>query len=266
LAQDTRLRRKVLERIALCPGTPFHGQLSRFAKKDVRPVANLLVGRANTRSTLSESYFWLNEHGARINSPELTKRLKTWRTLNSFQICELVYLIHRYGTDRLVAAVASDPDVYKAPGPRFASEAYISQAEIALMGLSGTSLVGPGRSKALLEVLRVIAQQENLTSWHTVWGVVTVSKIKIPSDVTIWPECIALSRRLGDRLRKELRRSSKHQGRANDVIAAISGWADRLEGTLTTTMKKKDKRPTKSKHRAWVTRTTKQPTKRRRKS
>ncbi len=269
LTQDTKLRRKVLERIAICPGVT---QLNRFAVEEVEPIANSLVGKANTDSEMSEAYFWLEEHVSSINESQLEKYLKTWRTLTPIQTCELVYLIHRHGTDKLVAAVANDPHVYKAQGPTFQfGLTYASQAEIALLGLSRSSLDGPGISKALLEILRVIAQQKNLTigSWRTVWATFRINLLKPPQDVATWPECITLSRKMADRFSRDLRHASKHRDseRNGGTVAAISNWADDLERALSTTMKEKDKRHTKpNKHAAKVKIATKKPTKRRRNS
>jgi hypothetical protein len=94
MIQDTKLRRKVLERIAICSGTVITIQLNRFAIEEVAPVANSLVGKATTTSTLSGSYYWLLEHNERINAFRLVRRLKGWRTLSPTQTCELVYLLH----------------------------------------------------------------------------------------------------------------------------------------------------------------------------
>lgn len=63
LVHDTKLRKKLIERIATSPNENFYqSQLSRFAPQEVAPIANSSVGESDDKDKVSEAYVWLYAH------------------------------------------------------------------------------------------------------------------------------------------------------------------------------------------------------------
>jgi hypothetical protein len=229
LSEDKRLRERVVRQIAVCP-IPAASQLERFAIGDVVKTANFCVGRANNPFNLSGAYAWLRNQPAKIDHVQLARRLEGWRSLNSNQKCELIYLIHAHGSDRVLGKVASDPQLYAAAGPEFDSrQMYVSQAEIALRAFyirfADYDQTGVGTDKAFLEILRVITQQKNLgTPWFFNASRLFYKNgsLKRPFEKTTWPEFIMLARKFAAQL----------GGEKNEDAVVLETWADQLENEM----------------------------------
>jgi len=167
LSQDREFRRRVLERIAIAPvSARFPGELMRFPEDEVAPIAHLAVGKIASNLRVSEAHGWLNGYSARLDVVSLVERLRAWRTMNSIQISELIHLLHSFAPDTVLAEMASDTDMYTAPGPTFETGSYGSQAEVALIGLSHSAIVerpnSPGFNAALLQVLRALVNSKSI--------------------------------------------------------------------------------------------------------
>jgi NACHT domain len=136
LGDDARAA-KLLEQIAI--GAASRGPqpaLMRFLPDEVAPIANRLIGKIQSNH-ISESHHWLLDHPERIQPEILAKRLRKWRSMSPFQATELIHLLHASGPNTLLVEMAANTDMYTATGPSFDSgEAYNSQTEIALIGLS----------------------------------------------------------------------------------------------------------------------------------
>lgn len=251
LSQDTKLRQKVLERIAVAPNyRSFRSssQLQRFPKEEVAPVANSFVGRISS-NFLSEAYVWLLDNPQNINERQFMKHLREWRKLSPMQICELIHLTHSRGTDELLVYIAVEFDMYKAPGPKFEqNQAYESQAEVALIGLSDKLryrregvFIKPGIGRTLLQIFRVLSKQEKFnSSTFFDFGMVFNEHIgfQYTVDTETRVEFISLSRQLADHLEKQTvlhKRNRKRDVFIRDVKPTIVGlreWADRLESEM----------------------------------
>jgi hypothetical protein len=133
LSQDYKLRRNVLERIAIAPMVweprtlGESKTLDRFSKDEVAPIANLFIGKIESNLRTSGAYSWLHDYPELAEWKLLTKRLQTWQRMNSIQVAELIYLLHADGPDTVLAEIVSDADMYASPGPRFLSIEYNSQ-------------------------------------------------------------------------------------------------------------------------------------------
>ena len=233
LSEDKRLREKVIRQIAVCPSSYAARQLDRFAIGDVMKSANFCVGRANTSLALSAAFLWLRNNPAKIDHAQLARRLEEWRSLNSKQIGELIYLIHVFGSDRVVGKVAKDPQMYAAAGPEFDShEIYVSQAEITLIALekrfTDYDQTGAGTDRALLETLRVITQQKGVGRvWFNASQLLYKNGVfKQPGEIATWPEYILLARKFAAQI-------GKHKN-----AVELENWADQLENEMHLRLKK----------------------------
>ena len=229
LVQDRKLRRRVLERIAIAPQG---SQLERFPPDEVVPIANQFVGQIKY-NFLSEAYQWLYNHPATVEWVTLVERLSSWRQMNPLPIWELIALLHIHGPDPLLVKMAANTDMYAAPGPNFTrlKIKYESQAEVALIGLSFRTegVRTPGGNATLLQILRVLADTKDIgrIGWNIADFMEKRGKAPPPQDTTTWPEFASLSRRLAKRLTKK----EEEQPYA-DAIKALNAWADSLEQAI----------------------------------
>ncbi|HWT00424.1 MAG TPA: NACHT domain-containing protein [Pyrinomonadaceae bacterium] len=278
LSQDIQLRKKLLGRIAVAPA--YGTALRRFPAEEVAPVANSFVGKIISNERMSESHDWLFKNHEYINWPQLTKHLRGWRKLTPVQACELIYLTHRHGEDNILAEIATELDMYEAPGPRFGDDVfYETQAEIALLGLSIHLNAGGqqehnsiGAENALLQILRVISRQEKLDDF-CLYELISIfgrgGVLQYPKNVKTWREFISLTQQISARFEKgkEFDLSSTN----TEVSIVLRNWAARLQramkGTPEQKVKSSSKESTRSpKRRASTKRAAKKPTGRRKKS
>jgi len=247
LARDTKLRKRVLERVATAPSKTslLNAQLSRFPADEVFPIANAYLGKIRSSLRLSESYDWLMANEEKIDENLLTKRLlQEWRNLSPFQACEMVHVIHSFGGNKFLIKIASVSGVYLKQGPTFENDvSYVSQAEIALVGLTNrmyrrlrTEKKGShedrrrktfetGTERALIQTLRVLCGQKEFAS-------LTLSSFRGNFSETLYPratyrmEFISLTRQLADRI-------ETYQGKKGGDFAwpvkFLREWADGLE-------------------------------------
>lgn len=242
LEQDRELRQRVLKRVAIAPGAFDFMEtesLSRFPAEEVAPITNTLVGTIESCIRASQSYWWLREHPELIEVTYLAKRLQKWRNMVPNQLAELVYLLHGFAPDEILAEIAKDPDVYISAGPTFRDgEIYSSQAEIALMGLNHRDLSQSsleGFKASFTHVIQALLNAERLYS-GTLYVLQDLLKEEIPKiSTSSWnldekQDFASLARYLTDHLK-----SIKVQGDplpevCESVVAALNDWADLLEG------------------------------------
>jgi len=118
---------------------------------------------------------------------------------NRFDITELNYLLHLYGSDYALGLISLDVDLYVSPGPRFSSGAsYATQAEIAALGLGselrGRRLGEPGVDSAFLQVLRIISRSLNIhdVALRSIVKLLDWNRDRYPKDTSTWPEFVSL--------------------------------------------------------------------------
>lgn len=233
VSQDTSLRSQVLARIAVAPQSfaPPFSALSRFPDEEVAPVANSFVGET-LGPMLSQSYDWLRSQPARLDEEQLTNHLAGWRECNAIQLCELVYLAHRSGSDNLLLAIADDSGFYRMPGPAFKQGlVYESQAEIALIGLDQRSRVRkrelkPGVQKVILLTMRVIAKQKTFTAKPFVEDLFKIDPA-FPGRETA-AELITLAHKIAD-IEDPKIGFNKESASTGDTLRK---WANRLEAKM----------------------------------
>jgi hypothetical protein len=231
LSQDSSLRRRVIERVAVAPCADF-GNLERFPAEEVAPIANLAVGTVPTGPWTSESCRWLALNPQRMNDIMLLTRLRRWQGMDPVQKGDLVYLLHAGGSGDSLAVLSGETGIYAAPGPRFASGAvYFSQAEVALYGLMDRLLNPPlpardveGFWTALLQSLRVLSQADEWGEWWRYRGPGEwLSKVAGPPDAKSRHDLSVVARRLARRM------AAKDAAGHGHAAAGLEAWADSLE-------------------------------------
>lgn len=283
LSQDTRLRKRVLERIAIAPESVDFwkgSQLMRFPEEEVAPVANSFIGKINS-NFVSESYRWLYDNPKKIGEPYIMKRIREWRKLSPIQVGELVHLTHSCGTDELLADIATEFDMYRAPGPKFeGGMTYESQAEVAFRGLGDRlrileqKRIKAGAEKALLQAMRVISQQERYNSYlFDRPNLFRDGSLQFPEKVEAWAEFISLTQQIADKAEKQIKGRIRDQEdfllrEPRSAIVAMRDWASRLESAMKGARGREVKSASKEsaippKRRASAKRAAKKPTRRR---
>jgi hypothetical protein len=256
LTQDPALRRKVLERIAVSPASSIrflpHYALGRFPVDEVAPIANQSLGKIGSNMGLSESHRWLLGHHEMLNFSLLMERIRNWRSMNPFQASELIHLIHRFAPDNMLAEVAIDADMYKAPGPNVGDmERYRSQAIVALIGLEirGDEILpySKGFDSALLQILRTLTKlgglelsSEGISCSKAIFERI-FKKQYLPNDSLTWQEFAALARLLAEKEKKTEQSAKKTEspymrkvshGDLNELISNLNSWAEFLENAI----------------------------------
>ena len=250
--QDQKLRRRVIERIAIAPSS-FPAQLERFPEQEIASIANSFVGKTKSAKFLSQSHAWLMAHPNFIDETALVRRLSRWQKMFPTETSELIHLLHRFGSNDALAKMSTNPELHNAPGPtlRSGSEQYGSLAEIALIGLSLRELDTPQHifSDALLQIFRslVVTALGRDVTWSIrhflrirMWKVTSTVKLEVRKEL------VSLSRQLARQLKDE-----QPHPFAEDAIDSLNSWANSLERTLTedaerrSTSKSKSKKTTK---------------------
>jgi NACHT domain len=259
LSQDVKLRKKVLERIAVAPQTSRSkkGALKRFSDEEVAPIANSCVGKIGS-DFASEAYRWLFENPKRIEDRKVVSRLRGWRKLNSMQLGEVVHLTHSQGTDDLLVKVSSLLDMYKVAGPKFQKGPhYESQAEVALLGLgerlhrNQRKYLASGAEKALLQSFRVLSQQPKLGRWSL--QRLFSNELPLPKkNFETVAEFLDLARQIENRIEKLTTRHGNQPENTvphvyDKVVDGLRNWAARLDAAMKTKMKKDVKLASKEK-------------------
>lgn len=232
LVRDPVLRRKVLERVAVAPSDP-PSPLERFKQEEVAPVANSMVGRIESRRTLSSAYGWLRANPHELDSGLLAKRLRRWRGMNPLPLAELVHLLHAFAPERVLAQITTNPALYESRGPEFTPATYKSQAAIALIGLElrvQNMPASPAVQQALLQALRVITRTEDVEMLIEMRYSIGAFLARMGPDQVRWDpgvskELAALARQLAQRPKENW---GQHP-HAEDPVAALNTFADSLD-------------------------------------
>ncbi len=236
LSHDEKLRRKVLERIAIAPAPTWSYQLSRFPSEEVVPIANFYVGKTETENTLSESFRWLSQYSDALNEAMLLERLQNWQTMSALQVSELNYLLHRCGSSSALLKIAGDADMYTVRGPTFnAYENYSSQAELALVGLSdraGEPFPLPGILDVIPHILRVLSTTKYAYSKAFEGSLIymfnrLMREVKFLQRDPSRFEIAAAARQWARKLARG-KRKANHEN-VIEVIEGLNSWADSLE-------------------------------------
>ncbi len=248
LAEDADLRHQVMERVAICSTIGTGANLERFSVEEAVLAANELVGTTQNLPGVSEAFAFLRDRGQSVDWATLTKRFGTRQTMEPNQLCELVYLLHRYGSDRLLAETAASSEVYEPKGPTFphsykgarvrpVAEEYDSQAEVALIALAARPVPTVQKScsgffAALLKVLSVVLRTGE------VGPRVPLSMDKIASalvELNLHPqnravplELASLARLLAERTAAQVPSTATSLRLGEAYIAVINRWADLL--------------------------------------
>jgi hypothetical protein len=240
LAQDKNLRRRVLERVAIAPASPFGTEsLNRFPQKEVAPIVNALVGCIRSNITLSEAYMFLSLNPTIVNTNLLLEKLQAWMSMTPFQITEIIYLLHKYAPDEILAEIANITDLYSSVGPTFKNDGpvYYSQAEIALIGLSSRDFseiqVVEGL-KAVFRIVRSVLLNTKSLSWFTLHSVQRLMERELTEVLTLQnpetkQEFASLARKLATHLKRVKLETESIEIRES-TIKALNNWANLLEG------------------------------------
>lgn len=181
----------------------------------------------------------------------IAKRLRTWHTLSPFQAAELIHLVHAYAPDAMLAAIATDASMYRAPGPRFEQgEIYGSQAVIALLGLTirpklEALSISEGFDLAFLQILHTFLDSKEIdlrSRYYPLAGplerlLTKRRKVAPPHDAATLSEFARLARQLAGRLETIRNTGQPRSFGANArerLITALNSWADSLEHVITT--------------------------------
>lgn len=231
ITQDVKLRKKVIERIAIAPG---RYSLGRFSSDEVTPIANQSIGKTKSNS-FSEAYSWLSFHERKMDEVIIEKHLKKIKKMTPFQVGELVLLIHFLGSDSLLLKMAKDAEIYNTPGPNFFNTyRFCSQAEIAILGLSyrftamGSSMKTNVLDAAFLQCLNVFVNSKfNMATLCLRFPtfIRNRTKLPLPMDETTWQKFASMSRKLINRLKKYGVVSRKS-------VEELTVWVVKLEKAL----------------------------------
>lgn len=255
LVQDKKMRRKVIKRIAVAPtvSSSLASGLEHFLPEEVGPIANASIGKLLSAG-MSEAHRWLlSYHAELINETMLLKRIGQWEAMNPFQLCELIHILHAHGSPNALNQMATQAALYSAPGPKFSSElSYVSQAEIALQGLStrsGRKPASTGELKVLLQILRTLCSTDMSQAWDRLaFSIFSLldrrAKIYVLQDNITQLEFASLARQLANNLASQ---PDTHYQDMKRACSALNEWATSLERKATKTAKSTKKPKGKSK-------------------
>jgi hypothetical protein len=269
LLQDQKLRQRVLERIAIAPTNESDGNLMRFPSEEVAPIANHSIGKLKSELSVSESMYWFRDHQELLDITVLSARLREWQRMKPVQVTELIFLLHAFGPEHILAEMALDTSMYAASGLKFENGEYFNlQAEIALAALAirqiDATASSSGVNAALLQILHILLISEKFTFWIVFNDTGTsslknLSTLPPPEDISTWPEFASLARRLAERFAEikdtELERETVKLEARDPTVAALNFWADSLDRAIAE--REKQQTQSKEKSKTKVKRTTK---------
>lgn len=176
LVEDTNLRQRVIERVAVAPSSFQIKALNRFSQEEVISIAHNLLGCIKTNIGVSNSYRYLLDNSHLINITILIEKLQTWQNMTPNQVGEIFNLLHRFASDEILTQLTEIPDLYLFTGSTFNHRpSYSTQAEIAIIGLAGRNFGESQISEGVQTVLRLVTQALN-KSKNLCW--ITVSSLE----------------------------------------------------------------------------------------
>ncbi|MEJ6481439.1 NACHT domain-containing protein [Nostoc punctiforme UO1] len=238
LAQDQDLRRRVLERVAIAPGSKVTESLNRFPLEEVTPIANTLVSCIRSNIHLSEAYRFLVLNPTRVNINLLLEKLQKWESMTPVQVSEIIYLLHTFAPDEILADIAKKTNLYTSIGPTFRdTQIYYSQAEIAFMGLSSRDFakrqIVEGFEAVFHIVMSVFCNSESFSNpvlrsvERFFQGELT--EVPTPKNLETKQEFALLARKLAAHL-KSIKLDEQPIKFREGAIKALNNWANLLEG------------------------------------
>jgi hypothetical protein len=241
ITKDGRLRRKVLERIAIAPSKMLSPTLARFSPEEVKEIANVNVGKKSSGASFSEALLWLQNNKNLTDFKYLLDRLSKWRELKGYDITELTFLVHYAAPDSLLGEIVDDLELYRSTE----GGAVFKTAGAAFLGLAlrGASAQPPSIEveRAFLQILRAANETEEVlagggVSLHLA---ITMSRLteSLPTNSSTWPEFATLTRNFVSRLKTTSRNKNEEPVKAfissnEGAIKALSLWADKLENAI----------------------------------
>jgi hypothetical protein len=201
IAADRDLRQRVLNRVGLLPGWVA---LGRFPDDEVSALANQLLGMT-TEQTVAEAHNWLRDHAAMIDMTMLLSKLGGWKSLDPWQLAELVHLAHKWGTGEILAVFLRDQAILESPGPDFEERAtYNTQAEVAIIGLGNrrpSVFSAPDCLAALLAALRVVVKQQVICA-EVAYGLSRLAEATPRPNLPSLREALPLCREVAEKLHR----------------------------------------------------------------
>jgi hypothetical protein len=239
VAEDSELRRQVIERIACAPRSG--NSLMRFPADEVAPIANRFVGCTQLDSSVSESYGWLSRNREALQERVLIHRLKLWRETNPFDVGDLNHLLHRLGSNDALKQISADVEMYASPGPSFSmNSTYATQAEVAVLGLRERRIGEPGVDATLLEVLRVLSRSSTAQAraLEVLAFMLDENGDQFPNDNSSWPEFASLLREVSRRLADQQTRVYTKSG-FKLAVDVIESWVNALDRKIAKSSRRK---------------------------
>ncbi|MFL6211878.1 MAG: NACHT domain-containing protein [Pyrinomonadaceae bacterium] len=259
LARDTRLRSRVLERIAIAPFSRVESALQRFPPQEVNPVANRNVGTLTSNLGLSEAFSWLRDNRDFVDFEVIIERLRGWRKMSPLQIDELFYLAHLYAAPVLLQRL-NDDELYASVGSTLVyGSKYNSQAEIALEALgerNSREKWQPDLDPILMRIMRVLPETLTGDAFATFFLAHVIKWRRSsppPKDITMRAEFHSLARALVARATHEISAERTGEILRTEVkrgIIELKAWIKELKGESGTRSKQaeaKGKTKTRSK-------------------
>jgi hypothetical protein len=231
----------------------LYSVLERFSPDETAPIANQLVGKIESLG-ISESCFLLFRNKELLDISSLADRIREWRRVPSREVSELIWLLHTYAPDPMLAKMAGDADLYAASvGPTDNV-----QAMFTMMGLSDREFEGPdteGADAAFLQILRILSDTKNIDDLRPTVEVIETylerrktgrKPPRLPQNAKTWDEFVSLSRIISENL-SQLDRPSQRDSRC---IRALKSWTKALErAIIRRTQSRKPRKITKLKNR-----------------
>ncbi|MEM8830303.1 MAG: NACHT domain-containing protein [Cyanobacteria bacterium P01_G01_bin.19] len=142
LKQDVKLRKRVIERIAIAPFSLKNWNvkvLEKFSKENLTKIVNHSIGRINSNISISYAFNYLIKNKNIVKFELLENKIKLWMNLNSEQLDELVYIIHLTAPSDVLLRISKMNKIYESDGANFSNFPYEKiniQAESALMAIA----------------------------------------------------------------------------------------------------------------------------------
>ena len=237
IGRDQKLRKKVIERIAIAPIPNLPGVLERFPEKEVAPIANLSIGKLKSSNRLSQALLWLDNHPGFLNEAILMNRLQSSQKLSQPQASELMYLLHRLGSNKLLTRITAYPVLYKGIEMELDPVGLNSVAGMVLLGLPSRKIRTP---RHIIDMVLL----------HTLQALLHSKQVKLPFNFeelikkqtrTALPKDDKVRRQLAFIVRQLAIKLGKYE--SSDPL---NTWADLLEGAPTEDKRRRSTAKTKS--------------------